>query len=506
MFHIREGWFNICIQFARTLVVLLTIVAFLVVLPILLLFFILWFVWKNVKYSASIHKLPAVTTDVITNAITRKFASPFVRYLGWFCQNYIFERFLKALKQNRATLKDARHTVHLVKTLVRQMNQVDGSADKLDAGEEFKKVSYGQFKRRNKGYWSSRKGMVITGPMQCASLFLFSINESDEQVFYVAARQVFNFIRKIPYVGKWKWVNKGLSAFQETLYLKKFRRKLREEMDGGVRVYVDNMMRACMDYGALNVIDAWSIVMKDWADLVAIEPSVENEARIAKSVAIFVGHANEAGRQTFVAMVQNDGFKIAQDDYIDVTIESCIGDGQYVGPVVYVEGRTDEKYFNRALKAYGFNVRFQYSWIGRLDERGNEVNTGAGALKNAASLYSAHNPPDRTVIQFDCDQPHKETKVGTLLIRSVARYENTKGCVSGVENALVLDGIDQKRWDSFFDVRVVQNVYGKAGQKYDLQKMKLCEYICALPDEACRKIFKNLKSEIEKVSVWFEVE
>lgn len=69
-----------------------------------------------------------------------------------------------------------------------------------------------------------------------------------------------------------------------------------------------------------------------------------------------------------------------------------------------------------------------------------------------------------------------------------------------------LDGIDQKRWDSFFDVRVVQNVYGKAGQKYDLQKMKLCEYICALPDEACRKIFKNLKSEIEKVSVWFEVE
>ena len=189
--------------------------------------------------------------------------------------------------------------------------------------------------------------MVVSWPMKCVLQFALSVNESDELVFYVAARQVFNFIRKIPYVGKWRWVNKGLSSVQEALYVKKFRSKVREGLLRGVRVYIDNMMRTCFDYGALNAIDAWSLTMKEFSRLVEIEPTIANEGEIAEGVIKAADLMNEAGRQTFVVIAQNDGFKIAQDGYIDVTVNSSAVCEQLVGPVVYVEGRTDEKYFNR---------------------------------------------------------------------------------------------------------------------------------------------------------------
>ena len=55
----------------------------------------------------------------------------------------------------------------------------------------------------------------------------------------------------------------------------------------------------------------------------------------------------------------------------------------------------------------------------------------------------------------------------------------------------------------FLTVLNMYSEYGKDGVKYDLQKMKLCEYICSLPDEECREIFKNLKIEIDNVVKWF---
>ena len=503
MLHEQEGRLNIFLQFMRILVVSAGVISILVLLPVLLLLLLAWFTWKNVKYAVSIHNLPARTTDVVTNMVVRRFASPFARYIGWFSLNYVFECFKKALKHNRTSLRDARHALSLVTTLTHQMKQVGDVAEKMDVGDEFEEVSYERFQRRNKKYWSLSKGMIVSWPMKCVLQFALSVNESDELVFYVAARQVFNFIRKIPYVGKWRWVNKGLSSVQEALYVKKFRSKVREGLLRGVRVYIDNMMRTCFDYGALNAIDAWSLTMKEFSRLVEIEPTIANEGEIAEGVIKAADLMNEAGRQTFVVIAQNDGFKIAQDGYIDVTVNSSAVCEQLVGSVVYVEGRTDEKYFNRALKAYGLNVCFRYAWIGTLDSKGNEVNGGAGALKNAASVYSIHNPPDRIVIQFDCDQPHQDKKMGNVLIRSVAKYKNKKNCMCGVENALVLDSIDQDKWEAFFDKRAIKNDYGKDGVKYDLQKMKLCEYICSLSDEECREIFKNLKIEIDKVVKWF---
>lgn len=61
-------------------------------------------------------------------------------------------------------------------------------------------------------------------------------------------------------------------------------------------------------------------------------------------------------------------------------------------PVVYLEGRTDEKYFKKALEVYGYDVDFKFKWIGYIDEKGQEANTGKDALNKAVSflivLYS----------------------------------------------------------------------------------------------------------------------
>lgn len=38
--------------------------------------------------------------------------------------------------------------------------------------------------------------------------------------------------------------------------------------------------------------------------------------------------------------------------------------------VVYLEGRTDEKYFKKALEVYGYNVDLEFKWIGYIDEKG----------------------------------------------------------------------------------------------------------------------------------------
>ena len=40
-------------------------------------------------------------------------------------------------------------------------------------------------------------------------------------------------------------------------------------------------------------------------------------------------------------------------------------------PTVFLEGRTDEKYFDRALEIYAHEVPFQFKWVGYVKEDGN---------------------------------------------------------------------------------------------------------------------------------------
>jgi hypothetical protein len=73
---------------------------------------------------------------------------------------------------------------------------------------------------------------------------------------------------------------------------------------------------------------------------------------------------------------------------------------------------------------------------------------------------------------------------------------NAKKCKRGTENALVLDRIDDERWDTFFERKEEDKGYGKPTIIQELRKTELCDYICALPDEDKKHVFANLKTEI----------
>ncbi len=165
-------------------------------------------------------------------------------------------------------------------------------------------------------------------------------------------------------------------------------------------------------------------------------------------------------------------------------------------PTVYLEGRTDEKYFNKALEAYNYTVPFSFKWVGYLKDNGQEENTGKDALNKAYQFLVGRNLPEKNVCLFDCDTGRNECMKNNSYIRVMPTYSNSKGMEKGIENALVLDDIDVS---SFYSTRVKKGDYGGTTTITELEKMKFCDSLCSMPKEVLQKVFVNLKTEIDSL-------
>lgn len=162
--------------------------------------------------------------------------------------------------------------------------------------------------------------------------------------------------------------------------------------------------------------------------------------------------------------------------------------------VVYLEGRTDEKYFNRALEVFGITVPFEFKWIGYIDENKNERNTGYKSLNNAFDFLVAQNLNNRNVCLYDSDTNKSEEEKNNIFIRCIPKYNNSKKMKKGVENALILENIDTT---SFYNTKTKEGDYGDDNIITEFDKMKFCDYICSLKKEELEKILLNLKDVIE---------
>lgn len=112
-------------------------------------------------------------------------------------------------------------------------------------------------------------------------------------------------------------------------------------------------------------------------------------------------------------------------------------------PTVYLEGRTDEKYFNKAIDVFGLKVPFRFKWIGYLDDNGQEVNTGKDAINKAFHFLVGSNLDYKNVCLFDCDTNAKAETKNNVIKYCMPRYENNdKGIRVGIENALVFGDFD----------------------------------------------------------------
>lgn len=168
---------------------------------------------------------------------------------------------------------------------------------------------------------------------------------------------------------------------------------------------------------------------------------------------------------------------------------------------IYLEGRTDEKYFNKALEVYDYTVPFSFRWVGYQKDNGQEENTGKTALDKAYLFLVGRNLSEKNVCLFDCDTGRKECMRNNTYIRVIPTFQNSKGMKKGIENALVLDDIDMS---AFYLPRTIKGDYGDDTIKKEFQKMKFCNELCSMPNEVLIKVFANLKTVIDSLLEIFD--
>lgn len=169
-------------------------------------------------------------------------------------------------------------------------------------------------------------------------------------------------------------------------------------------------------------------------------------------------------------------------------------------PTVYLEGRTDEKYFRKTAEVFDMDLPFQFRWIGYMDANGQEVNTGKDSINRAVQFLIAQNLPFVNIALLDSDTKKKTDSQNNVIVNSMRQYENSKGIKVGVENALVLDSVDLNQ---FRIQKESVDDYGGVKVITEFQKMRCCDYICNLDVDMQRKIFVHLKEEIETLKGLF---
>lgn len=163
--------------------------------------------------------------------------------------------------------------------------------------------------------------------------------------------------------------------------------------------------------------------------------------------------------------------------------------------VVYLEGRTDEKYFKKAAEVFGYkDLPFEFQWVGHMKNEKDEENTGKDALNKAAKFLKGRNLSVKNVCLFDCDTGRKNSVENNVHIRAIQEYSNSRGMKKGIENALILDSIDIK---PYYTCKDKEGDYGEKITTCVFEKMKMCDYICSLEHEQLKIVMSNLKKEID---------
>mgnify|MGYP007003847746 FL=1 len=158
-------------------------------------------------------------------------------------------------------------------------------------------------------------------------------------------------------------------------------------------------------------------------------------------------------------------------------------------------------YFNRAVEVYNIRVPFQFKWIGYLNDRGQDVNTGDKSLDSAFQFLASRNLPTVNICLKDCDTNQPVKKINHAVIMSISAFCNSKNIKKGIENALVLDEIDLS---PFYSTKTVTGDYGEERSIQTFEKMKLCKFICEKDDIVLKKVFSHLKDVIGELDIVYK--
>lgn len=244
-------------------------------------------------------------------------------------------------------------------------------------------------------------------------------------------------------------------------------------------------------------------IMDYYKDIFTAENGTQTSQIFTVTHSPFIIH-NENRRNDKVIVLTRDenGDIIVKDkpEYFKCTSVEAVQDAFLLKsfsaeqPTVYLEGRTDEKYFSRVVQAFGMDVPFRFKWVGYMDEKGQEANTGDKSVDAAYQFLVARNLPIHNFCLKDCDTNRQPKKKNNVTILSIPPYKNAKGIKKGIENALIFDRIDLT---PFYSLKTTTGEYGEKKEIQSFNKMACCDSICSMDDVALQEVFIHLKEMID---------
>jgi ABC-type cobalamin/Fe3+-siderophores transport system ATPase subunit len=168
---------------------------------------------------------------------------------------------------------------------------------------------------------------------------------------------------------------------------------------------------------------------------------------------------------------------------------------------VFLEGETDEKYYNKCLEVFNkTHLPIEFKWIGRINEKGNAENTGDTALNQAKTFFTANMEQikSKIILFYDSDTNKPEEDIENLSIRKMKVNNENVTFKIGVENLITIDqNIDVP---TFYKQRAKTDDYGAESIIRELNKTKLCTFICDSLDLEKQKVaLKKVEYEIDRL-------
>ncbi len=265
-----------------------------------------------------------------------------------------------------------------------------------------------------------------------------------------------------------------------------------------------------IDEPEISLHPKWQMKVMDYYKGIFTDESGKQTSQIfAVTHSPFIIHNENRKNDKVIVLARDSAGKIVVKDkpaYYKCSSVEAVQDAFEIhnfdlgNPTVYLEGRTDEKYFRKTAEVFDMELPFQFRWIGYMDTNGQEVNTGKDSINRAVQFLIAQNLPFVNIALLDSDTKKKTDSQNNVIVTSMPQYENSKGIKVGIENALVLDDVDLNQ---FRIQKESVDDYGGAKVITEFQKMRCCDYICDLDADTQRKIFVHLKEEIETLKGLF---
>lgn len=268
---------------------------------------------------------------------------------------------------------------------------------------------------------------------------------------------------------------------------------------------------ALIDEPEISLHPRWQISILDYfKSLFKDEKGNQTSQIIVTTHSPFIIHNSNRYNDKVIVLKKDDKGIISISDkpaFYNWSEEELIQEAFYISDIqknkttVFVEGETDEQYFNKALELFcPENKDIVFKWIGRKITKDKAENTGDKALNSARSLFMAHPAfiRKKVILLYDCDTNKPEENHTKLFVRSMTRNTSNTLYKKGSENLLVL----ASDFDSqpYYSTITKRDEYGAESTIRNLDKTKLCDSLCALEENSLKSILLNFKCEIDKIT------